>query len=503
MKHKKIKDIIVFIVIFVVMTATILTRNLNDLDELWNYNFARNVSEGKLPYKDFNIIQMPLLPIICGVFLKIIANELIVMRLLASILNTVLFFMICKIMRLLKIDEKIINISLIIMYFLYCNYFCIDYNFFVLLIAMICLYFELKSINKNETILKNNLIHDLGLGILIGISILVKQTTGLFICGIFVFYKILIVSKKEELKEILKIVIERLVGVSIPIFILIIYLIKNNIWNDFLNYAIFGIKTFSNYIPYSDLLKDNSIHISALSILIPIVIIYMYIKTVVKEQKTQEDRNIFLLFCYSVGCFIVVFPIADTIHFLVGSIPAIISLIYILYLTGKKLIKKEKNIIFIKNYAKAFSSLMTFFIIFIAVCLSVNYFLNLDEASKFKHYRYIPSTLDKRIENLNFYVKNKNLQGKKVYILDKTACLFMISMDKYNKDYDMFMKGNLGAKGEEGQIEKLEKENDIIVLILNQKYPRNWQNPEKVREYIINNWSKKGEIDKFDIYEKE
>ena len=79
----------------------------------------------------------------------------------------------------------------------------------------------------------------------------------------------------------------------------------------------------------------------------------------------------------------------------------------------------------------------------------------------------------------------------------------MIPLDKYNKNYDMFLKGNLGTKGEIGQIENLEKEENIVVLILNDNYSRNWQNPEKVRKYIINNWNKKGEIGKFDIYEKE
>ena len=30
----------------------------------------------------------------------------------------------------------------------------------------------------------------------------------------------------------------------------------------------------------------------------------------------------------------------------------------------------------------------------------------------------------------------------------------MIALNKYNKNFDMFLKGNLGSKGEFGQIEK-------------------------------------------------
>ena len=29
-------------------------------DELWNYNFARNIVGGNIPYKDFSIVQTPL-----------------------------------------------------------------------------------------------------------------------------------------------------------------------------------------------------------------------------------------------------------------------------------------------------------------------------------------------------------------------------------------------------------------------------------------------------------
>ena len=100
------------------------------------------------------------------------------------------------------------------------------------------------------------------------------------------------------------------------------------------------------------------------------------------------------------------------------------------------------------------------------------------------------------------FILEKNKEGKEVYILDATAAIYMIPIDRYNKDYDMFLKGNLGAKGEEGQIEKLENETNTVILIMNENYRRNWQNPENVREYIINNWTKTGQIENFEIYEK-
>ena len=55
----------------------------------------------------------------------------------------------------------------------------------------------------------------------------------------------------------------------------------------------------------------------------------------------------------------------------------------------------------------------------------------------------------KSIKEIEEYI---DLSEKKVYILDATAALYMIPIDRYNKNYDLFLIGNLGKDGEEGQI---------------------------------------------------
>ena len=88
------------------------------------------------------------------------------------------------------------------------------------------------------------------------------------------------------------------------------------------------------------------------------------------------------------------------------------------------------------------------------------------------------------------------------YILDAEAAIYMISLDRYNKDFDMFNKGNLGAKGEKGMIEKIQKmPSGTKLLIKNDRYNKNWQTPMEVINYIKNNLNKISEISIFDIYE--
>ncbi len=67
MKEKikvRLIDIAVFGVAILLFLATVLPRNLANLDEIWNFNFARNIANGLIPYKDFNMLQTPLLPFI-------------------------------------------------------------------------------------------------------------------------------------------------------------------------------------------------------------------------------------------------------------------------------------------------------------------------------------------------------------------------------------------------------------------------------------------------------
>jgi len=497
----KYRELLIIVLFILILASNVFSRELSDLDELWNYNFARNVANGLKPYEDFNIILTPLIPLLCGILLKVFGEQLIVMRILCVLLCSMILFIVYKILRELKINKYFSILCTLLLYCIYYQYFCIDYNFFVLLIILLTIFLELKKNAKTNNLFEVNAKYDMLLGILVGTSILIKQTTGIFFSLIFIFYKILTIPKNLKVKDVLKILFIRSIGVIIPVIILILYLRITNTWNSFLDYAIYGIGTFNNSISYLNLIRNENILIRILSKLIPIVAIYMYFKTIVIEQKKEEDTNLFILFCFSIASFIVVFPISDNIHFLIGSMPFIISLIYIIYLKLKEIIIKKEMQMFIKIFVKTFTKMFIFLIIMVSLFIIKNYLLE-KQLSSINHYKYIPSNLDNQITIIDDYIKTQHACGKGVYILDATACIYMIPIDIYNKNYDMFNKGNLGAKGEEGQIEKLKNENNTIVLILNDNYRRNWQNPEKVRAYIINDWNKIGEILHFDIYEK-
>lgn len=312
----------------------------------------------------------------------------------------------------------------------------------------------------------------------------------------------------------------KILGILIPIVFLIIYLIYNNALYDFIDYTILGIKTFNNYIPYNNLINSENIVIKLISIFLPIFIIISTIYLLIKKNK-----KLYCLYFYSIASLIVIYPIADNIHFLIGITPFLILFYYLtinlfkLIFKNKinninlnkenkleknknnKLYKSNKIILFLKELIKAM--IFLFFMIYtFASCLMLkNYLHNSEKNHNINHYKYIPisNNLINKINEIDNYILSKNTD---VYILDAEAAIYMISIDRYNKDFDMFLKGNLGSSGEQGQIEKIKNlKSNTKILIKNKKYNLNWQTPTKVIYYIRNNLNKIGEINIFDIYE--
>lgn len=322
-------------------------------------------------------------------------------------------------------------------------------------------------------------------------------------------YKLLIVKNKNDFKTFARCFITRILSGLIPVLILFMYLVFNGAIDSFIDYTINGISTFSNYISYINLLHYG-IESKILSILMPINFILMFVVSVIITPKKDWQNYIYILFAYSIATFIVTFPISDKVHFYIGITPSIISLIYIISLVLHYIRKKITIKIFNNKFIKVvFSVIFSFILFFSIIKLSKNNLKNLyfylnekNKYTNFDNYKYIKvgNDLQNEIKEIDSYILENEAEGKKVYILDAAAAVYMIPLNKYNKNYDMFNKGNFGKNGEDGIIEDISNEANALYLIKKDNYQRNWQNPEKVREYIKKDLKKIDEIFIFDVY---
>ena len=315
-------------------------------------------------------------------------------------------------------------------------------------------------------------------------------------------------KNKEQFKEYLKIALTRIIGILLPVIILIIYLICNNALVDFINYAILGIKTFSNKISYVTLFASDKIEICALALLMPISIISISVMLIIANIKKKEGIEILKLLTmlvYSLSIIIVMYPISDEIHFLIGGLIAIIGLIYIIFLLTKIIYNgiERSNKFKICKLITYLVCIFLFAVVLEVGLTNIYTYLKTEKNTSIEYYKNIEISegLSKQIKIIDDFILEKEQEGKKVYILDAEAAIYMIPINKYNKDYDMFLKGNIGKDGEQGQIEKIKNKSENELLLIRKPNLRtNWQTPLNVINYVRENLEKKGEISIYEVY---
>ena len=512
MKKEKIKaiskDFILFIFIAVMVFSIIAINPISNLDEIWNYNTARAIAQNLIPYKDISMITTPLLPMITALFLKLIANEVIVSRVLASVLWGGVLFSIFKILKLLIKEENTCLIITALLGLLFRDCYCIDYNILSLMFSLIILYIELKNIDKPH--FENNK-NDFLIGILAGLTVCTKQSIGAILAIIVVGYKIIFVQNKKEFIEYLKTAFKRIIGILIPMILVCIYLIATNSLQDFINYAVLGISTFSNKIPYAQLMNNDKKEIQILSRIMPFILLAMAVLTIVLQNKKKKenigntDNKILTILIYSLSTIIIMYPISDEIHFLIAGTITFIGLAYILYLLGITIYNKI-NLQSKKKIYKITSLMISIrAIAFIAVrgIENITEYTKQEKNETIEHYKNIQISeyLQERINEIDNFILEQEKENKKVYILDAEAAIYMIPINNYNKDYDMFLKGNIGKDGQEGQIKKIkQKETNEIILIRKRNLQSNWQTPTEVVNYVRENLEFMGEVSIYEVY---
>ena len=240
-------------------------------DEIWSYGFSYNIAKGAIPYKDFNMVVLPLYSLLMAIPLRIIANKLIIYHLFNAILTSFIIMFVAD-------KNKLLSICLI----LYCLTLpCLyGYNQFIMLIVLLILYIEKSSFKYKEEIV----------GILLGCVLATKQNI-----GIMLFIPYILHSKKK---------IKSIIYYLIPITVICIYLIFNNALFECIDYCFLGL---SNFTP--NLIINQWSLVGELAIVIYLIMIY---------RKTKDINYLYLLFFQIVN-----YPLFEEYHFIISSIPVL------------------------------------------------------------------------------------------------------------------------------------------------------------------------------------
>ena len=225
----------IYYICFVFLSSIVFFIPIQNLDELWNYNFARCIADGMTPYKDFNMLQTPLSAYLAAVFVKLFGSGLFSFRIVSFVLllgTQISTYYLC-----LKITKnKAIAVALTSLIFAL-NLLCFYYNYNNLSLCFVLLILLLK--NSRRESLKNNIIE----GFLFGLLPLIKQSTGLILLSVFLMeclYKIF-ARKKAITMSVVSALISLIPGI---IFVASLFLTDNFKW--FYEYAVLGVSTFTH-----------------------------------------------------------------------------------------------------------------------------------------------------------------------------------------------------------------------------------------------------------------
>ena len=513
MNKKKIINILIQFSIFtlslVLFLVARLTASATDLDEVWNYNTANAFAMGLIPYKQVSMITTPLLPMINSIFLKIFFNGIITYRVVMGIIFALIVLFIYLIIRELSSKGLLSYICAFFIGTLLINKFLLDYNYLFLLIVLMIAFLEVRDLKKNENF---NFNHNLCVGLLTGLAFLTKQTIGLLLI-IVVIFEVFIYMKKIgfdlKLTKFIKLIGVRIFGMMVPITMFLIYLGVNGAFNDFINYAIKGVKEFSNSVPYYRLFDSNDKVVSIISRLFIIVYIPLFITFIlecVKNNKLKDELiNIYVLAFCSIPVIAIIYPISDEFHLMVASVFVLIIIAYLLIFSLSKIDKYIKIDVFYKK-------LLLIGILFIIILISfknliIERNINVKENVfvPFKHYEgiYVPEYLSKRISDVTDKVRLYSNSGRESIIIDAEAAIYDIVLNRYKKNYDMLLIGNIGEHGVEKIINEIKDSHNVYYFVKNSQYALNWQLPEDIVDYIRNNLKYHETVSVFDVYYKD
>ena len=513
MNKKKIINILTQFSIFTLSLVLFLVARLatpaTDLDEVWNYNTANAFAMGLIPYKQVSMITTPLLPMINFIFLKVVFNGIMTYRVLMGIVFALIVLFIYLIIKELSNKKLLSYICAFFIGTLLIKKFLLDYNYLFLLISLVIAFLEIRDIKKNENF---NFNHNLCVGVLTGLAFLTKQTIGLLLIFVMVF-EVFIYMKKSgfnlKFDKFIKLIGIRILGMMVPIIIFLIYLGITGAFNDFINYAIKGVREFSNNVPYYRLFDSNDkvvLIISRLFIIVYIPLFITFILESIKNKKLKAELiNIYVLAFCSIPVIAIIYPISDDFHLMVASFFALIIIAYLLILVLKKIDSFIKIDVFYKKLLLIGILVVIVLISFKNVIIERNINVKENVLVPFKHYEgiYVPEYLSKRISDVTDKVQSYSNSGRESIIVDAEAAIYDIVLNRYKKNYDMLLIGNIGENGVEKIINEIKDSHNVYYFVKNPQYALNWQLPEDIVDYIRNNLKYHETVSVFDVYYKD
>lgn len=438
------KYIFIFFFSFAVMS---IFMTYTDGDVLWNYGFSYAISNGQIPYLDFNMILPPFYSMFMslGLFLS---RNILVFYIENSLLITVMFYF------LFKMYKEKAWLFLLFLVFPIPAVVYPTYNLLLIFLLVVIFYLE-----KNDG-------NDFLVGLLFGIMVFTKQTVGVVVLLVGLIYYL-----KTEPKKVVK----RLIGFLLPCILFLIYFIVMGSLYEFFNHCLFGLFDFTG----SNAKVDSIFFIFSLVMLVVVVVMLF-----------RDHKNIYNWYIFAF--YVIVIPLFDINHIAYFVFALLLVLLNTEFNFNKRIIKYY--LFFTCFYVGAFFSVSM-----------LDGFVYPNHYDNF-NFRALYNANDEnnvRDEMIKFI--NNNKDNQRIVFFASDAYFYKITCGMDIDHFDLLNKGNHGYRGKEKvkrMIDELEHGTIMIIDSIGNSTKNAPQFMEDVADYAVQQGEKIDNISGYVIYKK-
>ncbi|MDD5888621.1 MAG: hypothetical protein PUC82_03945 [bacterium] len=424
-KFRKIRPYIkYFLIFFFFLFWNLIVQPVN-LDEIWNYGFVNNIYRGLVPYRDFNMVITPFFPMLMAIPFYIFGSNMLIFNIEQAFILTVIFYIIYDYLK-----EKSYLFILVMICPLSISF--PSYNMFLLLLFFLLI--KLEDSNANDYLM----------GVLLACFILTKQTVGVMMALVTLYYF-------DKPKKIFK----RLIGMIIPGIFFIIYLVITGSIRQFFDLCLFGLFDFATT-------NGRGINIYFLLGLVMIgIIIYL-----IRKDKKNIKNYYFLAF------FSILIPLFDLYHF------KIVVLAFLFVFLIQRNVKIYLNI-----------EMFTFFVCCFLIVINLWYRVDgkvvyPNNINHFEH-RYLTNKYISYSNRINELFHKYS--DREVVFLSADGYYFKIINDLDVSYLDLINMGNWGYNGSKKLLDEIKSKDNFVAFVDKNEFSANTQTEKKALEYVINN----------------
>jgi len=387
-------------------------------------------------------------------------------------------------------NNNLIILGMSILLLLFQGTYFPNYNTLILLFPLLLMIIEEKREVRINLGSKTTRI-DFIIGIILALMFLTKHTVGGVLALAYVLY--LCIYDKLKFKKIKwKSIIMKFIGAMSIVIPFIIYLLITGSFIDFIDLCFGGIFDFGSKNLVGTFFTWQT------SFVITILILNLSVFMIKKN-----DFKLLLMGILSLASLIIIYPLFNVYHLTLPLILSTTSFIYSLEVLFQ-IIKNDKLKKKINKFCY-FSGVILFLIVAIYMGVNVKSFnpeLPTEELKVYKGLFYGKDYFD-NIVLVNQYIKNKEEEGYKVYIMSSNASMYMIPLQRNNNKFDLLLQGNLGYNGEERMLEEIaEIEKPLFLKEVKNADKLNYQESKIIDKYIKDNHIIVDEIENFAVYGK-